>query len=98
MKGRNYVEDCTWMSVRSQDFQLRWSFARYTIVYCQWHVLGSSSFHGWESYSFQEIFIRCTFIYEDAPQSPFVDFLDFSSFSFAAVVPDLVTIHVKPRD
>ena len=30
------------------------------------------------------------------PQSPFVDFLDFSSVSFSAVVPDLVTI-VKIR-
>ena len=41
---------------------------------------------------FQEILIRCTFIFEDVPQSPFVDFLDFSSVSFSAVVPDLVTI------
>ena len=40
--------------------------------------------------------MRCTFIIEDVPQSPFVDFLDFSSVSFSAVVPDLVTI-VKIR-
>ena len=40
-------------------------------------------FHGWESsYSFQDILIRCTFIFEDVPQNPFVDFLDFSSVSF----------------
>ena len=41
---------------------------------------------------FQEILIRCTFIFEDVPQSPFVDFLDFRSVSFSAEVPDLVTI------
>ena len=40
--------------------------------------------------------MRCTFIIEDVPQSPFVDFLDFSSVCFSAVVPDLVTI-VKIR-
>ena len=40
--------------------------------------------------------MRCIFIFEDLPQSPFVDFLDFSSVSFSAVVPDLVTI-VKIR-
>ena len=45
---------------------------------------------------FQEILIRCTFIIEDVPQSPFVDFLNFGSVSFSAVVPDLVTI-VKIR-
>ena len=44
--------------------------------------LDTSSFHGWESYSFQDILIRCTFIFEDIPQNPFVDFLDFSSVSF----------------
>ena len=67
-----------------------------TIVYCQKHVLDSSSFHGWESYSFQEILIRCTFIFEDVPQSPFLGFLDFSSVPFSAVVPNLVKI-VKIR-
>ena len=36
------------------------------------------------------------FIFEDVPQSPFVDFLDFSSVSFSAMVPDVVTI-VKIR-
>ena len=58
--------------------------------------MDSSSFQWWESYSFQEILIRCTFIIEDVPQSPFVDLLNFGSVSFSAVVPDLVTI-VKIR-
>ena len=44
--------------------------------------LDTSSFHGWGPYSFQDILIRCTFIFEDVPQNPFVDFLDFSSVSF----------------
>ena len=50
----------------------------------QWRdgTLEYFEFHGWESYSFQEILIRCTFIFEDVPQNPFVDFLDFSSVSF----------------
>ena len=34
----------------------------------------------------EEILIRCTFIFEDVPQSTFVDFLDFSSVSFSVVV------------
>ena len=42
----------------------------------------TSSFHGWGSYSFQDILIRCTFIFEDEHQNPFFDFLDFSSVSF----------------
>ena len=44
----------------------------------------------------KEILIRCTFIFEDVPQSPFVEVLDFSTVSFSAMVPDLVTI-VKVR-
>ena len=40
----------------------------------------------------QEIMIRCTFVFEDIPQGPFVDFPDFSNVSFSTVVPDLVTI------
>ena len=55
-------------------------------------MLDSSSFHGRESDSLQEILIRCTSVFEDVPQSPFVDFLDFSSVPFSAVVPDLVAI------
>ena len=30
--------------------------------------------------------------FEDVHQSPFVDFLDFSSVSFSSLVPDLVTM------
>lgn len=42
-----------------------WSFVWYTIVYCHLHALDYSSFNRWESYSFQEILIRCTFTLED---------------------------------
>ena len=55
-------------------------------------VLDSSSFLGWESDSLQETLIRYSFVFENVSQSPFVDFLDFSSVSFSAVVPDLVAI------